>query len=61
MAFISHDLSVILRLCERTIVLYRGAIVEGRPTADLFANPQATYTRDLLEAIPLPDPAQAWT
>ncbi|MBU9699648.1 ATP-binding cassette domain-containing protein [Rhodobacteraceae bacterium HSP-20] len=60
LAFISHDLSVIRRLCQRTIVLYRGEIVEDRPTADLFAAPQAAYTRDLLDAIPLPDPAQPW-
>ncbi len=61
LAFISHDLSVIRRLCQRTIVLHRGEIVEDRPTADLFADPQAAYTRDLLDAIPLPDPAQVWT
>jgi peptide/nickel transport system ATP-binding protein len=60
LAFISHDLSVIRRLCQRTIVLYRGEIVEDRPTAGLFADPQAAYTRELLDAIPLPDPAQAW-
>ncbi|HQU69126.1 MAG TPA: ABC transporter ATP-binding protein [Albidovulum sp.] len=60
LAFISHDLSVIRRLCQRTIVLYRGKIVEDRPTADLFASPSAAYTRELLDAIPLPDPAQAW-
>lgn len=60
LAFISHDLSVIRRLCQRTIVLYQGRIVENRPTADLFADPQADYTRELLSAIPLPDPAQPW-
>ena len=60
LAFISHDLSVIRRLCQRTIVLHKGKIVEDRPTADLFATPQAAYTRDLLDAIPLPDPAQVW-
>lgn len=41
-------------------MLYRGQIVEDRPTADLFADPQAAYTRELLDAIPLPDPGQAW-
>ena len=60
LAFISHDLSVIRRLCQRTIVLHEGRIVEDRPTADLFAEPQAAHTRDLLAAIPLPDPAQPW-
>ncbi|MBA3909849.1 MAG: ABC transporter ATP-binding protein [Rhodobacter sp.] len=60
LAFISHDLSVIRRLCQRTIVLHQGLIVEDRPTAELFATPKAAYTRELLEAIPLPDPAQAW-
>lgn len=60
LAFISHDLSVIRRLCSRTIVLHHGEIVENRPTADLFAAPEAAYTRDLLDAIPLPDPGQVW-
>jgi ABC-type oligopeptide transport system ATPase subunit len=60
LAFISHDLSVIRRLCSRTVVMYRGLIVENRPTAELFAAPEAAYTRELLEAIPLPDPDQAW-
>ncbi len=60
LAFISHDLSVIRRLCRRVIVLHRGEIVEDRATAELFANPQAEYTRDLLAAIPLPDPDQVW-
>ncbi|MBO6857355.1 ATP-binding cassette domain-containing protein [Roseibium sp.] len=60
LAFISHDLSVIRRLCTRILVLYKGDIVENSETAELFANPKADYTRTLLDAIPLPDPEQAW-
>jgi ABC-type oligopeptide transport system ATPase subunit len=60
LAFISHDLSVIRRLCSRVIVLHRGRIVENAATAELFAAPQAAYTRELLDAIPLPDPDQVW-
>lgn len=60
LAFISHDLSVIRRLCQRTIVLYQGKVVEDRLTDQLFAAPEAAYTRELLEAIPLPDPSQPW-
>ena len=60
LAFISHDLSVIRRLCRHTLVLHLGEVVEYRETAALFEAPQAAYTRELLDAIPLPDPQQVW-
>lgn len=60
LAFISHDLSVVRRLCNRILVLHHGEIVEEAETAALFDNPQAEYTRNLLGAIPLPDPDQIW-
>ena len=61
LAFISHDLSVIRRLCGQVLVLRHGAIVEEADTDRLFAAPQAAYTRELLAAIPLPDPDQPWS
>ena len=60
LAFISHDLSVIRRLCDRVLVLHQGQIVENADVAQLFDAPQAEYTRALLDAIPLPDPDQIW-
>ena len=60
LAFISHDLSVIRRLCNRVVVLSQGRIVETAATSDLFASPGAAYTQELLAAIPLPDPDQVW-
>ncbi len=60
LAFISHNLSVIRRLFTRVLVLYQGVIVEEGPTEALFASPRAAYTRQLLNAIPLPNPHQRW-
>lgn len=60
LAFISHDLSVIRRLCATTLVLHHGEIVEHAPTDTLFAAPQARYTSDLLDAIPLPEITPGW-
>lgn len=60
LAFISHDLSVIRRLCDRVLVLHHGEIVEEGATTALFDTPKTAYTRELLDAIPLPDPYQRW-
>ncbi|SDT38940.1 ABC transporter ATP-binding protein [Microlunatus soli] len=56
--FISHDLSVVERSCDEVAVMYFGKIVEHRPTAELFTDPQHGYTKALLSAVPISDPAQ---
>lgn len=54
--FISHNLSVIKYLCNRIAVMYLGHIVEMAEKDELFNNPMHPYTRELLKAIPVPDP-----
>lgn len=50
--FISHDLSVVRKLCERVLVMYDGRIVEDGNTDEVFNNPQNDYTKSLISAIP---------
>ncbi len=59
-AFISHDLSVIRRLCDRVIVLENGVIVEDALSAKVFADPSAAATKDLLASILLPEIGAGW-
>ena len=59
--FISHDLAVVRRVCDETVVMRRGEIVERGRTAALLADPQHEYTRLLIDSVPKPgwDPEQA--
>jgi peptide/nickel transport system ATP-binding protein len=52
MLFITHDLRVAATVCEEIAVMQHGVIVEQGATADIFANPQHSYTRALLQAVP---------
>ncbi len=56
--FVSHDMSVVERASHRVAVMYLGEIVEIGPRAAVFSNPQHDYTKKLLSAVPVPDPAR---
>jgi len=56
--FISHDMAVVERVSHRVAVMYLGEIVEIGPRTAIFGNPQHSYTRRLIDAVPIPDPAR---
>lgn len=52
MLFISHNLNVVRKLCNRVAVMQRGVLVETGQTEDVYLRPQHPYTQKLIEAIP---------
>ena len=56
MIYISHDLSTIRYLCDRTAIMYLGEIIEIGPTSEVMDNPVHPYTKLLLSSVPIADP-----
>lgn len=54
--FVSHNLAVVRRICDRVLVLYLGRMMELAPVEALYTQPRHPYTRDLLDAVPIADP-----
>ncbi|TCR87755.1 ABC transporter ATP-binding protein [Rhizobium sp. BK376] len=50
--FITHDMGVVAEIADRTVVMFRGDMVETGPTNEIFAAPRAIYTKSLLASIP---------
>ncbi len=57
--YISHDLALVRYVCERTIVMYLGRVMEDGPTEDIVHEPLHPYTKALVAAVPVPDPNQS--
>ncbi|QPC89767.1 ABC transporter ATP-binding protein [Mesorhizobium sp. INR15] len=59
--FISHDMAVVENISDRVAVMYLGQIVEMGTRDQVFSNPRHPYTKRLIEAVPVPDPARRRT
>lgn len=57
--YISHDLALVRYVCERTITMYLGGIVEDGPTEEVVRRPQHPYTKALVQAVPVPQVDQS--
>lgn len=55
--FVAHDLAVVRQIADSVAVMYLGRIVELGPSEEIFNNPQHPYTKALLSAVPIPNPA----
>ncbi|MCL2617648.1 MAG: ABC transporter ATP-binding protein [Defluviitaleaceae bacterium] len=59
MIMITHDLGIVVEICDKVAIMYAGTIVESAPTRDLFTSPKHPYTIGLFNSIPVIDRDEA--
>jgi peptide/nickel transport system ATP-binding protein len=57
--YVSHDLNVISRMCDRVLVMLNGKVIEAGPTRRVYRSPEHLYTKQLIAAIPSVDTGPA--
>jgi oligopeptide/dipeptide ABC transporter ATP-binding protein len=60
MIFVTHNLGIVARMCDRVAVMYAGRIVEAGPVEAIFGAPRHPYTRALLESVPRLSESTDW-
>jgi peptide/nickel transport system ATP-binding protein len=58
--YVTHDLSTAYHVADELVVLYQGETVERGPARSVIDNPRHTYTRLLIDSVPVPDPSVRW-
>jgi len=58
--YVTHDLSTAYHVADELVVLYKGETVERGPARTVIENPSHSYTRLLVDSVPVPDPATRW-
>jgi ABC-type oligopeptide transport system ATPase subunit len=57
--FVAHDIGIVRHVSDRIAVMHEGKIVEQGATDEVCERPGDPYTRQLISAVPIPDPRQA--
>ncbi|PYM99364.1 MAG: dipeptide/oligopeptide/nickel ABC transporter ATP-binding protein [Candidatus Rokuibacteriota bacterium] len=60
MIFVTHNLGIVAKMCDRVAVMYAGRIVEAGPVEEIFRAPLHPYTRALLESVPRLGESAEW-
>lgn len=58
--YVTHDLSTVYHVADELVILYRGETVERGSAREVISRPEHSYTRLLIDSVPVPDPSVRW-